>query len=727
MLKKLITAIITSFVFTSIVAPFIDSTIIKQSEPMYVFIIFVAFTTVYIKKLWLRLPLHFVSLLIMARFYADETSATFITWSIDFVRSTLKLLVGFISREVTLMTYQAGVFLIGLLVAILMNYVIRKNRWGLTYIAIVGYYFVLIAFNKSIITTPLIQLTVSSFVWGLWILYQDKLKHVWKGATVSLVILGLLATTSYYHYQALDIVYRPLVLQTAPLRYALSSRGFYSFFNLRRITGIGSTSGFSEDDSILGGPLYLNYDPVFEVTQDKPTYWKLDSKYFYTGRGWQDMRNSVVGREYQTPLEYEETSEYQDKALSATITKSYKTLPFIPLPYGKVTVDFGTANYRGEFESYDIYQGRLSGSRYMYDPSAVSLTDLSYTRYEKDLNVSTLREEPIPTDQNIFSYRESTQLPNTVTQRTRELARNLVQGAQNKYDAVIAIRDYLTKGNGFVYNTENAPFPPDNQDFVDFFLFDSKLGYCEHYSTAMVVMLRTLGIQTRWVKGYAQGQLSDAINNTYTIRNADAHAWVEVYFEDYGWVPFEATPSFSMNFVSDSNETPDPTTPTNPTTPNNPTNPVTPPNPTRPTNPVTPLNPVQDNNSNITAELILGLIAIMAVIAVSVWCLYRYVAWLIYRLVFRSNKKSFMKQYRRLLRFVTWQHERPHGMGLEDYASSLETTYQDSFVALTDKYQYYYYGENTDSVCTQDDIQHIQTVLKGLKPKKFFRHIHLRG
>src|SRR5690606_27158665 len=74
------------------------------------------------------------------------------------------------------------------------------------------------------------------------------------------------------------------------------------------------------------------------------------------------------------------------------------------------------------------------------------------------------------------------------------------------------------------------------------------------------VMARTLGIPARWVKGFAPGSyimdvpgllpeellLDPTGAGTYTVRNADAHSWVEVYFQGFGWIPFEPTANFSM-------------------------------------------------------------------------------------------------------------------------------------------------------------------------------------
>src|SRR5699024_6506512 len=114
-----------------------------------------------------------------------------------------------------------------------------------------------------------------------------------------------------------------------------------------------------------------------------------------------------------------------------------------------------------------------------------------------------------------------------------------------------AIESYFAS-NGFVYETENVAVPSEQEDYVDQFLFDTRAGYCDNYSSSMVVLLRTLDIPARWVKGFTSGeQISSSLDDTeevYEVTNANAHSWVEVYFSDVGWVPFEPTKGFS-NFA----------------------------------------------------------------------------------------------------------------------------------------------------------------------------------
>jgi hypothetical protein len=79
---------------------------------------------------------------------------------------------------------------------------------------------------------------------------------------------------------------------------------------------------------------------------------------------------------------------------------------------------------------------------------------------------------------------------------------------------------------------------------VDWFLFDAKKGYCEQFATAEVMMLRGLGIPARLATGYSTGDY-DPILDQSIVREHDAHAWVEVWFQNHGWVPFDPTPGVS--------------------------------------------------------------------------------------------------------------------------------------------------------------------------------------
>jgi transglutaminase-like putative cysteine protease len=132
------------------------------------------------------------------------------------------------------------------------------------------------------------------------------------------------------------------------------------------------------------------------------------------------------------------------------------------------------------------------------------------------------------------------ELPSTIPARVKAQAQEIVQqaGATNPYDQAIAIQDYLRR---LPYD-ETRPAPPENRDWVDYFLFDSQRGYCDDFASAMVVLLRSLNVPARWSQGYAGGTL-DPEQNAYVVRESIAHSWPEVYFPDFGWQRFEPTPA----------------------------------------------------------------------------------------------------------------------------------------------------------------------------------------
>jgi hypothetical protein len=124
-----------------------------------------------------------------------------------------------------------------------------------------------------------------------------------------------------------------------------------------------------------------------------------------------------------------------------------------------------------------------------------------------------------------------------VPERVAELARRITANADGDYEKVLAIEEYLR--SNYEYLIE-SPVPPPGQDAVDHFLFDAKVGFCEQFASATAVMLRTLGIPARVVTGYTPGS-RNPFTGYYEVRASDAHAWIEVWFPQFGWYEFDPT------------------------------------------------------------------------------------------------------------------------------------------------------------------------------------------
>ncbi len=128
-------------------------------------------------------------------------------------------------------------------------------------------------------------------------------------------------------------------------------------------------------------------------------------------------------------------------------------------------------------------------------------------------------------------------LPSNLNPLTREWVERQVNAVGNGPELIARVLSYFRE-QPFYYTLQ----PPkiDDDDFVDEFIFQSLRGFCEHYAYSFVVMMRMAGIPARIIGGYQGGELN-TLNNTLIVRQFDAHAWVEVWLEDRGWVRVDPT------------------------------------------------------------------------------------------------------------------------------------------------------------------------------------------
>ncbi len=130
------------------------------------------------------------------------------------------------------------------------------------------------------------------------------------------------------------------------------------------------------------------------------------------------------------------------------------------------------------------------------------------------------------------------ELPDGV-ERVAELARTVTASAQTDRERAMAIQTHLRDSGEYTYSLEMPPVEPAESP-LDVFLFEARYGHCEYYSTAMAVMLRTLGVPTRNVTGFA-GAVYNPYGDYYAVRQGDAHSWVEAYVDER-WITFDPTP-----------------------------------------------------------------------------------------------------------------------------------------------------------------------------------------
>ena len=280
--------------------------------------------------------------------------------------------------------------------------------------------------------------------------------------------------------------------------------------------------GYSSFDGALGRPVDDDETPALRVTAPVPMYLRGETRSVYNGRGW----SSEVYQDVSYPELRPDHLEGRELEISIQVLNSNKLLftPRYPLQID-FSSGYSVTASPNEFSAmaYEFYRfgARLQPGDTYTMTVLLPLDDPYYLR-----TLSSNEVDP--------RYRSLDNVP----ERVQELARSTVKGKENGYDKAVALASYL-RYSGRYYSLETEP-PPSGVDFVEDFLFNRRSGYCVHFSTAFVVMARAVGLPARWVKGYGYGTAED--DGTYLIRNNHAHSWAEVWFDGYGWVPFEPTP-----------------------------------------------------------------------------------------------------------------------------------------------------------------------------------------
>jgi transglutaminase-like putative cysteine protease len=182
----------------------------------------------------------------------------------------------------------------------------------------------------------------------------------------------------------------------------------------------------------------------------------------------------------------------------------------------------------------------------------------SFTFVHADYSPDLLRSaRDLPADNPV--RQQFTALPDV--KDVKRVAQEEIAGETTQYDKVRAIYDFFSPSNGFTYSLTTKP-GNSGSAMVDFISKGGRQGYCEQYAAAMAWMVRAVGIPARVAFGFTRG--SNRKDNTYTLTNFNLHAWTEVYFDGFGWVPFDPTPAGAISGSAPSAWAPDPTAPTGP-------------------------------------------------------------------------------------------------------------------------------------------------------------------
>ncbi|KAB0445305.1 transglutaminase TgpA family protein [Lysinibacillus fusiformis] len=308
-------------------------------------------------------------------------------------------------------------------------------------------------------------------------------------------------------------------------------------------TGMKSV-GYSQDDSQLGGPFQGDNTLIFTASSRDRHYWRIETKDTYTSKGWILSEGNFGKNVYEAnaPImtSLQVGSPENERQIQLDIATS---MPFLIQTYGLLSVSAQDSTLFIQDEQTEKMtieqQNDKSTSLLGY---TLSYSEPVYSMEQLQLSF------PATLETLDSSFDRFMQLPAQLPQRVRDLALSITQDKTTVYDQIKAVEGYF-RTNGFRYDKKQAAIPAENQDYVDQFLFDTKVGYCDNFSTSMVVLLRSIGIPARWVKGFAPGTagpMSDGLRE-YRITNDNAHSWVEAYIPGTGWMEFEPTIGFSGN------------------------------------------------------------------------------------------------------------------------------------------------------------------------------------
>ena len=333
-----------------------------------------------------------------------------------------------------------------------------------------------------------------------------------------------------------------------------------------------SASGYSRNDSNLGGAFNFDFTPVFTVDASRRSYWRGETRSLYTGSGWEP--STFTERNNLVPLAM--SPDYPEAPAEGGLDTIEVTQTFRIIEGKSFPVLFA-APFADRVEPALLNGEPVPLGRGFWDTDTRTILwaerdDFPYpAAYQVTSRMPIIDGEKLktaPPVEDASEFREYLRLPETLPARVGALAAEVTAQAATQYEKAKALETYLSIT--FPYTNDPDLSKKKSEDFVDGFLFEIQEGYCDYFSTAMVVMARTLGMPARWVKGYVPGQSSTDIifeqylpgeevdldgPGTFTVRNADAHSWAEVYFEGFGWIPFEPTAGFTLPILQAENDT----------------------------------------------------------------------------------------------------------------------------------------------------------------------------
>ncbi|MGI8647954.1 MAG: transglutaminaseTgpA domain-containing protein [Mycobacteriales bacterium] len=262
----------------------------------------------------------------------------------------------------------------------------------------------------------------------------------------------------------------------------------------------------------------------------EPFYLRLTTLDRFTDSGWSQSR-LLAGNKDQV-------SQWDDRRLpldsgvphvkqrTQVEVRGLTGSPYLPV-YANPTGIIAHGDWRWDANTETVFSARNRTGRLSYEFSSQRIP------YGQELLA-----HAAPLTRSGRAYADYIQLPGSMKPEIQGLVNELAPPGRSQVDSVFAILHHFDESNGFVYS-ERTQTGSSGDALVDF--LSNKRGFCEQYASAMAYLVRAAKIPARVAIGFSRGQKIDDGGASITTR--DAHAWVEVYFNGLGWVPFDPTPS----------------------------------------------------------------------------------------------------------------------------------------------------------------------------------------
>lgn len=406
--------------------------------------------------------------------------------------------------------------------------------------------------------TILVVLTL----FGMWSLGQAQ--YLWYTTPAFVALLLLISQTSHEKTNLFEVlpmaaivvavamailptghtVIEPLYQSAMRLKQTIEDHLFFT--DPRNVFTLGNYGYYPMGSGKLGGEAAPSDTPVMTVKTDRRTLLRAVAKDEYTGRSWRDTSNAKrylyvnprwsslresVFLENLPPASVQHASTLLDQhAVTVQMQDTATSTVPVPVFLRRFSAQSDMVAYFNESSELFITRDLARGDRYTAYAPLLEGGDSALG--------ALIAAAPKGADKYYEDARAKyTRLPGHMEQKVFEDLRNIVSGYNTPYDQACAIMRHLKR---YYRYTLEPDTPPENQDFVTYFLYVGKEGYCTYYASAMTVLCRMAGLPARYVEGFIAQPAADGF--AY-VTGESAHAWTEVYFEGFGWVPFDATPT----------------------------------------------------------------------------------------------------------------------------------------------------------------------------------------